>query len=70
MTIKPFTIPKPLFVEAYRLVKANREAAGVDAESLGKIFCGIILTTCMLSSSNETSSALYVTFTLQWFRMQ
>lgn len=31
---KPFNIPKQLFVEAYRLVKANAGAAGVDQESL------------------------------------
>ena len=31
---KPFDIPKQLFVQAYRLVKANASAAGVDKESL------------------------------------
>lgn len=31
---KPFNIPKKLFVQAYRLVKANAGAAGVDKESL------------------------------------
>ena len=31
---KPFDIPKRLFVQAYRLVKANAGAAGVDKESL------------------------------------
>jgi RNA-directed DNA polymerase len=31
---KPFTIPKELVVEAYKLVKANRGAAGVDQQSL------------------------------------
>ena len=31
---KPFNIPKKLFVQAYRLVKANAGAAGVDEESL------------------------------------
>lgn len=31
---KPFDIPKQLFVQAYRLVKANAGAAGVDKESL------------------------------------
>ncbi len=31
---KPFTIPKKLFVQAYKLVKANAGAAGVDQESL------------------------------------
>jgi RNA-directed DNA polymerase len=31
---KPFTIPKELFVQAYKLVKANAGTAGVDKESL------------------------------------
>jgi RNA-directed DNA polymerase len=31
---KPFTIPKDLVVEAYKLVKANAGAAGVDQQSL------------------------------------
>jgi retron-type reverse transcriptase len=31
---KPFNIPKKLFVQAYKLVKANAGAAGVDQESL------------------------------------
>lgn len=31
---KPFNIPKQLFVQAYKLVKANAGAAGVDNESL------------------------------------
>lgn len=31
---KPFTIPKQLFVTAYKLVKANAGAAGVDEQSL------------------------------------
>lgn len=31
---KPFHIPKQLFVQAYKLVKANAGAAGVDQESL------------------------------------
>lgn len=31
---KPFNIPKQLFVQAYKLVKANAGAAGVDEESL------------------------------------
>ena len=31
---KPFKIPKQLVWEAYRRVKANRGAAGVDGESL------------------------------------
>ena len=31
---KPFNIPKQLFVQAYRLVKANAGSAGVDEESL------------------------------------
>lgn len=33
-TTKPFDIPKRLFVQAYKLVKANAGAAGVDRESL------------------------------------
>jgi RNA-directed DNA polymerase len=33
-TAKAFDIPKQLVVEAYRRVKANRGAAGVDGESL------------------------------------
>ena len=32
--IKPFTIPKELVVKAYKLVKANAGAAGVDQQSL------------------------------------
>ena len=31
---KPFNIPKKLFVQAYKLVKANAGAAGVDEQSL------------------------------------
>ena len=31
---KPYDIPKRLVGEAYRRVKANRGAAGVDGESL------------------------------------
>lgn len=31
---KPFNIPKHLFVQAYKLVKANAGAAGVDEKSL------------------------------------
>ena len=31
---KPFNIPKKLFVQAHKLVKANAGAAGVDHESL------------------------------------
>ena len=31
---KPFNIPKQLFIQAYKLVKANAGAAGVDEESL------------------------------------
>jgi len=31
---KPFNIPKKLFVQAYKLVRANAGAAGVDQESL------------------------------------
>lgn len=31
---KPFNIPKTLFVEAYKSIKANRGAAGVDSQSL------------------------------------
>ena len=31
---KPFNIPKKLFVQAYKLVKANAGTAGVDQESL------------------------------------
>lgn len=31
---KPFNIPKKLFVQAYKLVKANAGAAGVDKQSL------------------------------------
>jgi len=31
---KPFTIPKSLVYEAYKRVKANREGAGIDGESL------------------------------------
>lgn len=33
-TTKPFDIPKELFVQAYKLVKANAGAAGIDRESL------------------------------------
>ncbi len=32
---KPFTIPKQLVWEAYRRVKANKGAAGVDRVSMG-----------------------------------
>ena len=32
---KPFTIPKQLAWEAYRRVKANKGAAGVDRVSMG-----------------------------------
>lgn len=31
---KPYDLPKPLFVQAYKLVKANAGAAGVDKQSL------------------------------------
>ena len=31
---KPFTIPKQLVWEAYRRVKANKGAAGVDGQSM------------------------------------
>lgn len=31
---KPFNIPKPLFMQAFKLVKANAGAAGVDEQSL------------------------------------
>lgn len=31
---KPFNIPKQLFVQAYKIVKANAGSAGVDEESL------------------------------------
>ena len=31
---KPFIIPKQLFVRAYKYVKANAGAAGVDEQSL------------------------------------
>jgi RNA-directed DNA polymerase len=34
MKTKPFTIPKSLVVKAYKLVKANAGAAGVDEQSL------------------------------------
>src|SRR5690349_3500480 len=33
-SVKPYSIPKPLVVQAYRRVRANRGAAGVDGESL------------------------------------
>ena len=33
---KPFTIPKQLVQEAYRRVKANKGAAGVDRVSMEK----------------------------------
>ncbi len=33
-TTKPFDIPKERFVQAYKLVKANAGAAGIDRESL------------------------------------
>jgi RNA-directed DNA polymerase len=36
MTTKPFAIPKRLVWEAYRRVKANRGAAGVDAVSIAE----------------------------------
>ena len=32
---KPFNIPKEVFLRAYKLVKANAGAAGVDGKSLG-----------------------------------
>jgi RNA-directed DNA polymerase len=32
--VKPFDIPKRLVVDAWRLVRANRGAAGVDGETL------------------------------------
>ena len=35
MKTKPFDIPKQQVVQAYRLVKANAGAAGVDHQSLG-----------------------------------
>lgn len=31
---KPFIIPKQLFVRAYKMVKANAGAAGIDNQSL------------------------------------
>jgi RNA-directed DNA polymerase len=31
---KPFNIPKKLFVEAYKMVKANAGGTGVDRESI------------------------------------
>ena len=34
MKAKPFIISKQLVMQAYRLVKANRGAAGVDHQSL------------------------------------
>lgn len=36
MKTKPFAIPKRQVVQAYRLVKANAGAAGVDRQSLGE----------------------------------
>ena len=33
-TTKPFTIPKGLVMQAYKLIKANAGAAGVDRQSL------------------------------------
>jgi RNA-directed DNA polymerase len=33
---KQFDIPKQLFVQAYKLVRANEGAAGIDSESIGK----------------------------------
>lgn len=33
---KPFTIPKQMVMQAFRLVKANRGSAGADGESLSK----------------------------------
>lgn len=35
MAMKPFEIPKRPVWEAYRRVKANQEAAGIDAVSIG-----------------------------------
>ena len=35
MSTKPFDISKQLVWEAYRRVKANRGAAGIDAETIG-----------------------------------
>ena len=35
MKTKPFVIPKQQVMQAYRLVKANAGAAGVDRQSLG-----------------------------------
>jgi RNA-directed DNA polymerase len=34
VAVKPFDIPKRLVMNAWRLVRANRGAAGVDEESL------------------------------------
>ena len=33
-TTKPFNIPKKLFVQAFKLVKANGGSAGIDRESI------------------------------------
>src|SRR5205085_1672405 len=38
---KPFQIPKQLVWEAYRRVKANKGAAGVDEQSLGEFESGL-----------------------------
>ena len=38
---KPFQIPKQLVWEAYRRVKANKGAAGVDGESIADFESGL-----------------------------
>ncbi len=38
---KPFQIPKQLVWEAYRLVRANKGAAGVDGESIADFESGL-----------------------------
>ena len=38
---KPFQIPEQLVWEAYRRVKANKGAAGVDEQSLGEFESGL-----------------------------